>query len=199
MPSDEGKQVLKLLADGKIDVEQAFRLLRALGDIDERPRPASAPPPPPPGPSEPPMPPGARGRILRIRVTENGQQKVNVAIPLAIARVGKMKLASSGLVRGHLAKFGIDRLRLAGVGIDPAETTHELGGGDIAHFHGVAALSHRCQQSPTGTKCHQTARMAVCNADLSERFACEAGPAMHHAFIAVERLRGKFSSVRSEA
>ncbi|TME78338.1 MAG: hypothetical protein E6I19_03230 [Chloroflexi bacterium] len=108
MPSDEGKQVLKLLADGKIDVEQAFRLLRALGDIDERPRPASAPPPPPPGPSEPPMPPGARGRILRIRVTENGQQKVNVAIPLAIARVGKMKLASSGLVRGHLAKFGVD-------------------------------------------------------------------------------------------
>ncbi len=107
MPSDEGKQVLKLLADGKIDVEQAFRLLRALGDIDERPRPPSAPPPPP-GPSEPPMPPGARGRILRIRVTENGQQKVNVAIPLAIARVGKMKLASSGLVRGHLAKFGVD-------------------------------------------------------------------------------------------
>jgi hypothetical protein len=104
VPSDEGKQVLKLLAEGKIDVEQAFRLLRALGDIDERPRGPTAPPSPP----EPPMPPGARGRILRIRVTENGQQKVNVAIPLAIARVGKMKLASSGLVRGHLAKFGID-------------------------------------------------------------------------------------------
>ena len=109
VPSDEGKQVLKLLADGKIDVEQAFRLLRALGDIDDRPRGATAPTPPtpPPGP-EPPLPPGARGRILRIRVTENGQQKVNVAIPLAIARVGKMKLASSGLVRGHLSKFGID-------------------------------------------------------------------------------------------
>ena len=106
VPSDEGKQVLKLLAEGKIDVEQAFRLLRALGDIDERPRGPN--PPPPPAPPEPPMPPGSRGRILRIRVTENGQQKVNVAIPLAIARVGKMKLASSGLVRGHLAKFGID-------------------------------------------------------------------------------------------
>jgi hypothetical protein len=109
VPSDEGKQVLKLLADGKIDVEQAFRLLRALGDIDDRPR--GPTPPTPPGPPlapEPPMPSGARGRILRIRVTENGQQKVNVAIPLAIARVGKMKLASSGLIRGHLAKFGID-------------------------------------------------------------------------------------------
>jgi hypothetical protein len=33
---------------------------------------------------------------------------VNVAIPLAIARIGKMKLGASGLVRGHLQKFGID-------------------------------------------------------------------------------------------
>jgi len=83
MPSDDGKQILKLLAEGKIDVEQAYRLLRALGDIEDSPR-------------------------ARHRVTEDGEQKVNVAIPLAIARVGKMKLASSGLVRGHLGKFGID-------------------------------------------------------------------------------------------
>jgi len=102
VPSEEGKQVLQLLAEGKIDVDQAFRLLRALGDVEERGRPK--PPPPPPPPSGP----GGRGRILRIKVTEDGQQKVNVAIPLAIARVGKMKLASSGLVRGHLSKFGID-------------------------------------------------------------------------------------------
>jgi hypothetical protein len=108
VPSDEGKQVLKLLADGKIDVEQAYRLLRALGDIDERRGPTPPTPPGPPTAPEPPTPPGARGRVLRIRVTESGQQKVNVAIPLAIARVGKMKLASSGLVRGHLSKFGID-------------------------------------------------------------------------------------------
>jgi hypothetical protein len=101
VPTDEGKQVLQLLADGKIDVDQAYRLLRALGDIEERPR---APRPP----QAPPNIPGRPGRILRIRVTEDGQQKVNVAIPLAIARVGKMKLASSGLVRGHLSKFGID-------------------------------------------------------------------------------------------
>jgi hypothetical protein len=112
VPSDEGKQVLSLLAEGKIDVEQAYRLLRALGDIEEKQRGPTPPTPPtphaPPLGPEPPMPPGARGRILRIRVTEGGQQKVNVAIPLAIARMGKMKLASSGLVRGHLAKFGID-------------------------------------------------------------------------------------------
>ena len=103
MPSEEGKQVLKLLAEGKIDSEQAYRLLRALGDIDDN---AKAPPPPP-GPAGAGHP-GTRGRILRIRVTEGGEQKVNVGIPLAIARIGKMKLGSSGLVRGHLAKFGID-------------------------------------------------------------------------------------------
>src|SRR5712691_10059774 len=131
MPSEEGKQVLQLLAEGKIDVEQAYRLLRALGDIKEpggssgggAPRSAW----PPGGPSGAGVPEGrgpetrsgreaereatvsrTAGRILRIRVTEDGQQKVNVAIPLAIARIGKMKLASSGLVRGHLGKFGID-------------------------------------------------------------------------------------------
>lgn len=103
MPTEEGKQVLTLLAEGKIDSEQAYRLLRALGDIDDRAK-GPTPPPPPPRPGQP----GARGRILRIRVTEGGEQKVNVAIPLAIARIGKMKLGSSGLVRGHLSKFGID-------------------------------------------------------------------------------------------
>lgn len=103
MPSEEGKQILRLLAEGKIDSEQAYRLLKALGDIEERPAAPPAPPaPPPPGY------PGRAGRTLRIRVTQSGQQKVNVAIPLAIARIGKMKLGSSGLVRGHLAKFGID-------------------------------------------------------------------------------------------
>jgi hypothetical protein len=113
VPSEEGKQVLQLLAEGKIDVEQAYRLLRALGDVEEgaarRARAPFAPlPPTPPIPPVAPTAPGGRGRILRIRVTEDGEQKVNVAIPLAIARVGKMKLASSGLVRGHLGKFGID-------------------------------------------------------------------------------------------
>lgn len=102
MPSEEGRQILELLAQGKIDVEQAYRLLRALGDVSE-----TAPPPPRlAAPGEPG--PGSRGRILRIRVTERGKSKVNVAIPLAIARIGKMKLGASGLVRGHLSKFGID-------------------------------------------------------------------------------------------
>ena len=113
MPSEEGRQVLELLAQGKIDADQAYRLLRALGDIPpaggggSMPPPPEPPPPPPAGRFDPVAPP-ARGRTLRIRVTERGKQKVNVAIPRAIARIGKLHLASSGLVRGHLSKFGID-------------------------------------------------------------------------------------------
>lgn len=120
MPTEEGRQILQLLAEGKIDADQAFRLLRAIGDIDD---PAGPKPPRPPGPPGPPGlgrldgsregGPGApaswmRGRVLRVMVTSAGKSKVNIAVPLAIARIGKAKLATSGLVKGHLAKFGLD-------------------------------------------------------------------------------------------
>ena len=108
MPSEEGKQVLRLLAEGKIDADQAFRLLRALGDIPGAtpPRPPEPPAaPPPPGES---LPPGLKGRILRIQVLSGGKTKVNLAIPLAIARMGKVKMGASGLVKEQLARFGID-------------------------------------------------------------------------------------------
>jgi len=117
MPSEEGKQILQLLADGKIDADQAFRLLRAIGDIAGPPAPGKRPPGPPGpdrppggqgGPPEPPTPSWMRGRVLRVMVTSGGKSKVNIAVPLAIARIGKAKLATSGLVRGHLAKFGLD-------------------------------------------------------------------------------------------
>lgn len=104
--TEEGRQVLRLLAEGKIDAEQAFRLLRALGEIP------GAPPAPLQSPDRDPsgegLPPGLRGRVLRIQVLSGGKTKVNIAIPLAIARLGKVKMGASGLVKGHLAKFGID-------------------------------------------------------------------------------------------
>ena len=115
MPSEEGKQVLKLLADGKIDAEQAYRLLRAIGDIEDQERPephfglgGGHGPGKPPFPPDPSMPPGLGRRTLRITVTSGGKTKVNIAIPLGIARMGKTKIAASGLVREQLAKFGID-------------------------------------------------------------------------------------------
>lgn len=107
MPSDEGKQVLRLLAEGKIDAEQAYRLLKAIGDVSEGPAPFH-----PHGPEHPPFSPdapvGLGRRTLRIRVQSGGKTKVNIAIPLGIARMGKTKIAASGLVREQLAKFGID-------------------------------------------------------------------------------------------
>lgn len=106
MPTEEGRQILQLLADGKIDPDQAFRLLRAIGDIDRDAGPPPPHAPPPPGP--PPAASWMRGRVLRVTVTSGGKNKVNIAVPLAIARIGKAKLATSGLVRGHLAKFGLD-------------------------------------------------------------------------------------------
>ena len=113
MPSDEGKQVLKLLAEGKIDAEQAYRLLKAIGDVDEAGGHAPRAPQPPGGerplfPPDAPIPPGLGRRTLRIMVTSGGKSKVNIAIPLGIARMGKTKIAASGLVREQLAKFGID-------------------------------------------------------------------------------------------
>lgn len=108
MPSEEGKQVLRLLAEGKIDSDQAFRLLRALGDI---PGEEGAPRPDRHEvftPISEPLPERLKGRILRIQVISGGKTKVNIAVPLAIARMGKVKMGSSSLVKGKLAKFGID-------------------------------------------------------------------------------------------
>jgi hypothetical protein len=116
MPTEEGKQVLKLLAEGKIDADQAYRLLKAIGDVDEKEQSTA------PGawggghgtadrplfPPDAPIPPGLGRRTLRIMVTSSGKSKVNIAIPLGIARMGKTKIAASGLVREQLAKFGID-------------------------------------------------------------------------------------------
>src|SRR5688500_6529353 len=107
MPSEEGKQVLRLLAEGKIDADQAFRILRALGDIPgATPHRPPLPPSPPDAPVEPP--PGLKGRIVRLQVISGGTTKVNLAIPLAMARMGKVKMGASGLVKEQLARFGID-------------------------------------------------------------------------------------------
>lgn len=108
MPSEEGRQVLRLLAEGKIDADQAFRLLRALGDIPatEAAAPGGVRDGLPPRQEQPPD--RLKGRVLRIQVLSGGKTKVNIAIPLSLARMGKVKMGPSGLVKGQLAKFGID-------------------------------------------------------------------------------------------
>lgn len=104
MPSEEGKQVLRLLAEKKIDAEQAYRLLAALGDL---PGERTSRPGGPHGQETPQAPGWASGmgaRTLRIRVTEGGRQKVNVAIPLGLARLGRI----GGVVEKMANQFGID-------------------------------------------------------------------------------------------
>jgi hypothetical protein len=114
MPTEEGKQVLTLLSEGKIDADQAYRLLKAIGDVEDKEHADPSPVAGHPGPDRPlfppdaPIPPGLGRRTLRIMVTSAGKSKVNIAIPLGIARMGKTKIAASGLVREQLAKFGID-------------------------------------------------------------------------------------------
>ncbi len=109
MPSEEGRDVLRLLAEKKVDAEQAYRLLVALGDLPKREERAQA---------------SARfatddwkqrfgesvgagqrggGKVLRIRVTEGGRQKVNMALPLSLARLGR-----THRLERIVGRFGID-------------------------------------------------------------------------------------------
>ncbi len=65
---DERTRILTMLRDGKLSVEDADRLLRALAT--ERDRPDTA-----------------RGRMLRVRVSGRRGDRVNVAVPLALAEM----------------------------------------------------------------------------------------------------------------
>ena len=109
------RAVLDRLSRGELSVDDALGLVGTLGNQLGGERPAQAPTPSAAAgqtATEDAVAAGAaraagqRGRILRVRVTEGGSPKVNIAIPLAIARLGNGKLG--GAVRGHLGRFGID-------------------------------------------------------------------------------------------
>ncbi|MGE5508440.1 MAG: SHOCT-like domain-containing protein [Chitinophagales bacterium] len=86
---EERKQILEMLASGKITVDEAARLLEAVEG------PAAAPPAA--GlPAGLPGQPTGKARYLRVRVTENGRQKVNVNIPLGLAKAG-LGFAKAGM------------------------------------------------------------------------------------------------------
>ncbi|MFA7331551.1 MAG: hypothetical protein WC326_10825 [Candidatus Delongbacteria bacterium] len=81
----ERTRILELLAEGRINVDEAERLLEAV-KAEER-----APAAMPPGPeTEPPAADGARGkpRLLRVLVTKTSGEVVNVRVPLALLRAG---------------------------------------------------------------------------------------------------------------
>jgi hypothetical protein len=65
---NERTRILGMLRDGKLSVEEADRLLRALGADRDRPD-------------------AARGRTLRVRISSHRGERVNVAVPLALAEM----------------------------------------------------------------------------------------------------------------
>jgi hypothetical protein len=97
---DERRRVLEMLRDGRISVEEAERLLDAL---DTGPAPGGAPP-----------------RFLRVQVSGHRGDKVDVALPLALADVA-VRLLPKGL-----------RLSLGGEELDVARLLADLRTGGAA-------------------------------------------------------------------
>jgi hypothetical protein len=99
---DEIETILRLVAEGHLDVEAADRIIaalegRAAGEADRR-RDA------PPAETQPPSPTDTQGaarrpRAMRIRVTEHGRQVVNLRLPLALADAALSRVP--GLSREH--------------------------------------------------------------------------------------------------
>lgn len=70
--SDEKKIILEMLSAGKINVQEAEKLLER---IDE-------------SPAEETLPKSANRKFLRVLVTEENDTRVNINIPIALAEVG---------------------------------------------------------------------------------------------------------------
>ena len=77
---NERMQILNMLSEGKITVEEANQLLRAIDEpASEETR--------------------EKPRWLRVRVSEGGIEKVKVNIPLALARMALSLIPSSAMVQ----------------------------------------------------------------------------------------------------
>ena len=107
--SDDTRRVLELLAQGKVSVEEADRLLRAMAADEPRRNDADAPPADRPKP-----------RFVRISVHQaarNGHadKDLNIRVPIAIVRSG-MRLGA--LIPGLAGEQVSARLRERGLDID---------------------------------------------------------------------------------
>ena len=105
--SSERRKILDMLAEGKVDAEEAERLLGLVGAGPE-------------GAETPGRSGGSPFKYLRVRVEPNaeagedaGSERVNIRVPLALLKAG-MKLGSlipkeaSGRVKEALSEKGID-------------------------------------------------------------------------------------------
>ncbi|HHY48052.1 MAG TPA: DUF2089 domain-containing protein [Firmicutes bacterium] len=78
--SEEKRQILRMLQEGKISIDEAMKLLDAVDE--EKPAPTGT---------------SRSGRMLRVRVEEEGKTKVNVNIPLALAKVALKLIPKSAM------------------------------------------------------------------------------------------------------
>ncbi len=112
--SNDRKQVLDMLAAGKITSEEADRLLEKLGQS----------PPPPSGGSAT----DGQPRYLRVLVDSSDGDKVNIRVPLALVRTGlALKTMMPQGASDKLSEKGIDLAQLNGLeGDDLMEALREL-------------------------------------------------------------------------
>ena len=88
---NERMQILNMLSEGKITADEANTLLWALDDSDTN------------GPEHTP-------RWLRIRVTEEGMEKVKVNLPISLARMGLALLPDAAMVQINRKGIDLDQL-----------------------------------------------------------------------------------------
>lgn len=102
---EERRQILEMLAEGKITAEDAERLLDKLGAGEKKDHPA----------------PGARAnntssrlKYLRVLVDSTDGDKVNIRVPLALIRTGiKLAAVLPDEVNEKLGKKGVDLTKLS--------------------------------------------------------------------------------------
>jgi hypothetical protein len=87
---DERMKILNMLAEGRLSPEEAAQLLEALGGRSG-------------GPAHKPQ-------WLRIRVAEDGREKVKVNIPLSLARMGIALLPDAAMVQINAKGIDLNRL-----------------------------------------------------------------------------------------
>jgi hypothetical protein len=113
--SEERLKILKMLEEGKINVEEATRLIEAVESPQPVRRESSR----------------EKAEFLRILVWENGQEKVKVNVPLALARIAVKAIPNSARQQINAQGLDIDQL-LAGVvdNLKPGKLVEVQDGGD---------------------------------------------------------------------
>ncbi len=119
--TDEKKQILEMLSEGKISVDDAEKLLAKVGESRvesfSEPAPVPAPAPTPREEADPSKP----LKFLRVVVDSEDGDKVNVRVPLALIRTGiklttmlpsdaSRKLSEQGIDLAHLGALEGDEL-----------------------------------------------------------------------------------------